>query len=317
MITNSAIAFGDQLGAQMTSLANLIFLSEKNDQEIVFWEELRNFRRGYQFLDVFECSGIRFINSKNSIIKRIAKNISRINYCNWERNMKKAYFSKFKYYKDRIMYEIIRQSYRDFNQIKGNNNGVHCIESLLQLEKTSNYDIVDGFGTYQDWKESTERIKKEYTFKNSIINEGNRIISEMDFKGLVPVCVHFRLADYLVLSSLNLSIDYYETAFKFFDDSKSIYLVFSDEIDKVKNLDLFNNKNVIFMEKNNSAAVDMYIMTKCYGGAIIANSSFSFWGSFLNKSNNKTVVCPKCFVSEQSYANYLNGNYYPNEWISI
>ena len=53
MLTNSRIAHGDQLGAQMTTLANLMYLSEVNNQELVFYNELKNFRRGYQFLDVF------------------------------------------------------------------------------------------------------------------------------------------------------------------------------------------------------------------------------------------------------------------------
>ena len=64
MITNSRISFGDQLGAQMMTLANLIYLSDINNQKIVFWDELKNFRRGYQFLDVFECNNINLIKSE-------------------------------------------------------------------------------------------------------------------------------------------------------------------------------------------------------------------------------------------------------------
>lgn len=63
MLTNSRIAHGDQLGAQMTTLANLMYLSEVNNQELVFYNELKNFRRGYQFLDVFNCSGINIMAS--------------------------------------------------------------------------------------------------------------------------------------------------------------------------------------------------------------------------------------------------------------
>ena len=47
MLTNSRIAHGDQLGAQTRGLANLMYLSEVNDQELVFYNELKNFRRGY------------------------------------------------------------------------------------------------------------------------------------------------------------------------------------------------------------------------------------------------------------------------------
>ena len=44
MITNTKIAFGDQLGAQMTSLACLYYIAKENNQNIVFFEELKNFK---------------------------------------------------------------------------------------------------------------------------------------------------------------------------------------------------------------------------------------------------------------------------------
>lgn len=278
MITNSRIAYGDQLGAQMTSLANLIYLSTINSQEIVFWDELRNFRRGYQVLDAFECDGIRLLQSNNSLIRWISRKISRIDSTDWKEGMKKAYFSKLKYYKDRTLYELIRLSYKEFELRKGLRSGQHCDETLLNLNSTENYDIVDGFGTYQDWKSVENRVKNVLHFISSIVVEGDRIFNRLDLKGLKPVSVHFRLADYLVLASLNLPIEYYIAALKEYDNEKTIFLVFSDEIEKVKGFGLFDNKNAIFMDKNNSPAVDMYLMTKCSGGNIIANSTFSFWG---------------------------------------
>ena len=90
MITDSMIAQGDQLGAQMSTLAELIYLAEVNQQEVVFWEELKNFRRGYQFLEVFECDGIRLISGDNKTIREMASRIKRINTGNWKGNMKNA-----------------------------------------------------------------------------------------------------------------------------------------------------------------------------------------------------------------------------------
>ena len=65
------------------------------------------------------------------------------------------------------------------------------------------------------------------------------------------------------------------------------------------------------------AGVDMYLMTLCDGN-IIANSTFSFWGAFLNRHENKKVVCPHDFIGEnvKEYL-YINGNYYPESWIAI
>ena len=319
MITDSMIAQGDQLGAQMSTLAEIIYLAEVNQQEIVFWDELKNFRRGFQFLDVFECNGIKIISGDNKAIRAIASRIKRINTGNWKGNMKKAYFSRFNRYKDRLLYELIRCAHKDFERKKNLCGGKHCDASLLTLNPGRSYDIVDGFGTYQDWKKSGDRVKSVFTFKKSIAEEGDRLFNNLELKGMKPVSVHFRLADYLVLASLNLSLDYYKKAMQYFDDSKTVYIVFSDEINKVKNLfsEELDNKSVIYMDESNSAAMDMYLMTKCSGGNIIANSTFSFWGAYLNKSPDKKVICPKNFVGENTNVNYINGNYYPENWIAL
>lgn len=260
------------------TLASLIYLSDINNQKIVFWDELKNFRRGYQFLDVFKCNNINLIKSKSFLVRMISNKTTRINSDNWRVSMKKTYFSKFKYYRDRAIYEFIRVSYKTFKSTKGLINGVHCDETLVNLDPSISYDIIDGFGTYQDWKNSENRVNDVFMFKKNIMEEGNKKFNQLDLRGLDPVSVHFRLADYLVLASLNLPIEYYIAALKKDDYEKTIFLVFSDEIEKVKGFGLFDNKNIIFMDKNNSPAVDMYLMTKCSRGNIIANSTFSFLG---------------------------------------
>lgn len=119
MITNSRIGWGDQLGAQLSTLANLTYIAKENNQQIVLWEELRNYRRGYQFLDVFDINDIEFINRsgkiKNMIISNYCPSYKKIN--SWQRQMNRIYRSKLYKYLDRFMYELIRQEYRDFKSI--------------------------------------------------------------------------------------------------------------------------------------------------------------------------------------------------------
>ncbi len=54
MITNSIIAYGDQLGAQMSTLAELVYIAKENNQDLCFHNEYKNFRRSYCILKNFD-----------------------------------------------------------------------------------------------------------------------------------------------------------------------------------------------------------------------------------------------------------------------
>lgn len=72
MITNSIIAYGDRLGAQMSTLANLIYIAEENKQQIVFYDEIKEFRRHLQFFDVFDMGDyVKLIQRYENIIPSI------------------------------------------------------------------------------------------------------------------------------------------------------------------------------------------------------------------------------------------------------
>lgn len=313
MITNAMIAWGDLLGAQMTTYANLYYIAKENGQELVFFEELKNFRRGYQILDVFEMENFHLL--KNTSLVSKLYNMQFEKKDNWKKQMRRMYGSRVLNKVDALFAKYVLRKYR-FKVIKNLDNAVHCNAQLLNLDKDVDYDIRCGFGTIQDWKKYGEEIKAQFIFKSEVINEGNKKWEKMHLNDLDTVGVHFRRTDYLIMSSLNLSEKYYEKAMKLFPE-KSTFVVFSDDIEEVKNMELFRTrKNVIFMEAN-SQAVDMYLMTLC-SNLIIANSSFSFWGGYLNGNKEKKVVCPHDFIGKDCKEFlYMNGNWYPDDWIAI
>ena len=101
--------------------------------------------------------------------------------------------------------------------------------------------------------------------------------------------IHVRRGDYLGLPNHHPAcpLEYYEEAMKQMDDSK-IFLVFSDDFGWCK--ENFTNSNVIFIEDNKDY-IDLFLMTLCQNN-IIANSSFSWWGAWLNQNENKKVIAP-------------------------
>jgi hypothetical protein len=102
--------------------------------------------------------------------------------------------------------------------------------------------------------------------------------------------IHVRRGDYVNLSEHHplCDIEYYKDAMEHMPND-TVYLVFSDDISWCK--ENFLGDNYIFIE-DNSDIFDLYLMSLCNNN-IIANSSYSWWGAWLNNNNNKIVVSPK------------------------
>ena len=126
--------------------------------------------------------------------------------------------------------------------------------------------------------------------------------------------IHIRRGDYVHLQNHHplLSIDYYKEAIRIIGEDVN-YLIFSDDISWCEiNLDFIPNKTFI---TGNLDYQDLYLMSMCKNN-IIANSSFSWWGAWLNNHENKIVVSPKKWFGP-AYSTYNTNDLYPQKWIKI
>ena len=173
------IAYGDQLGAQMSTMANLVFLAKENNQDLCFYNEYKNFRRRYLITENFEIPKKMKDGGQIKFLRRLFLPIPEL-YCFQFRankksksvaNYKRIYKSRFQNLIDMCFYRGCRLFYPDFKILKGK-NGVHCDVSLLCLDSKKNYDIQSGFGTYQDWKKYEDVILDLYQFKEKIVEKG-------------------------------------------------------------------------------------------------------------------------------------------------
>ena len=92
--------------------------------------------------------------------------------------------------------------------------------------------------------------------------------------------------------------EYYEQALKHLPDDMTV-LVFSDSIDWVKEQPFFQQDRFMFSEPEDThddgalvPYMDLCLMSLC-DHAIIANSSMSWWGAWLQKNEDKIVIAPK------------------------
>jgi hypothetical protein len=104
------------------------------------------------------------------------------------------------------------------------------------------------------------------------------------------VSLHVRRTDYLNLSHYhyNQDIEYYNKAFNYLNNKNINVLIFSDDIEWCKNNLKFKNTYYIEGEEDKT---DLYMMSLCTHN-IIANSTFSWWGAWLNNNYNKIVIAP-------------------------
>jgi hypothetical protein len=107
------------------------------------------------------------------------------------------------------------------------------------------------------------------------------------------VSIHVRRTDYLALSDihLNLSMAYYEEAMSHFSKEKSIFLIFSDDVAFIQKEPLFQNLVNKHIITNQDDEYCFWLMTACHHN-IIANSSYSWWSSYINSNPNKLVISP-------------------------
>ena len=127
--------------------------------------------------------------------------------------------------------------------------------------------------------------------------------------------LHVRRGDYVEKYSGHFYTDhnlYYEAALEQLQLSSSTrLLIFSDDIEYCKGLELFKNRNAIFIDEPDEI-VSLALMSLCEKGAICANSTFSYWGAMLgtHQAGNKVIV-PKNWCKDPPVC------LFPDSWLIL
>lgn len=118
--------------------------------------------------------------------------------------------------------------------------------------------------------------------------------------------------DYLKLFGV-LSYDYYRSALNLFEKDKYEVFVFSDDINWCK--ENFNKSDNFHFVDCKDDIEELMLMSQCSHN-IIANSTFSWWGAWLNQNPDKIVVAPKRWFADPEWNRQIEG-IVPDGWIRI
>lgn len=162
--------------------------------------------------------------------------------------------------------------------------------------------VMDGYWqSEQYFLNIQDDIRSEFTFKE-IPSGQNKEFSD-SILATNAVSVHVRRGDYANHAQTNsvhglMGLDYYKKAID--SISKRVknphFFVFSDEPEWCQE-NLSIDQPHTYISGNKEGRYDMQLMTLCKHH-IIANSSFSWWGAWLNPNKDKIIIAPKKWFND-------------------
>lgn len=179
---------------------------------------------------------------------------------------------------------------------------------------------VEGFfQTEKYFKDIEKELRTDFQFKNLPDDENQKLINKINATN--SISLHIRRGDYVQKKRYqNLyatcSLDYYKKGVEYITKNfpTPVLFIFSDDIEWVKeNLNLPYGSFYVSHNTGNKSYEDMRLMSLCKHN-IIANSSFSWWGAWLNNNKEKIVIAPQRWFNDEKI---IQTDVIPESWIKI
>ena len=163
-------------------------------------------------------------------------------------------------------------------------------------------------------------IASDFQFRQPLKGENARLAELIDSQPRA-VSLHVRRGDYISNKSAAVhhgtcDLDYYHRATSRMAQElqgQPRYVVFSDDIDWARaNLNLSPDAVFVGHNQGKDSHFDMQLMSRCRHH-ILANSSFSWWGAWLNRRAERTVLAPKRWFLAAHDTSTLT----PADWIRL
>jgi hypothetical protein len=222
----------------------------------------------------------------------------------------KKQYLKYLYYKLRRKYQsnkLITESFPSqfmsiFNDIESNNK----------------YYFLGFWQNPQYFVEFEQKIRQFFNPRDiSVLNTD--IAQEIINSNQDTISLHFRRGDYLNSGFIEpTSLEYYHKAIELVVSKikKPYFYIFTDEPDWVETNFKMNYPHKIITGNNGKEAyIDILLMSKCKNH-IMANSSFSWWGAWLDSNPDKIVTAPRKWYANASRDKFAT-EITPKEWIRI
>ena len=191
------------------------------------------------------------------------------------------------------------------------------IDNKIFYKKYNNFYVEGYFQTNQYINKINDEMKQLFQFKTILSSRESDLISGNS------ISIHIRGGDYLTnpqdkkLFGNICTKEYYKRAIRYMQTKiqNPKFIVFTNDNTYAKSIfEKFDyNLYIVDWNKDENSYRDMHLMSQCKHN-IIANSSFSWWGAWLNKNPNKSVISPSEWLNNQKIN---QDNIIPKNWIKI
>jgi hypothetical protein len=155
------------------------------------------------------------------------------------------------------------------------------------LQFRANRDLVGYFQSWKYFEQIEKEIREDFSFNDTILERAKELLK--GYKN--PYFLHVRRGDYLLKKDYHpaLDLEYYQKSIRAFP-KESQCLIFSDDIAWCKE---HFKANSFYIESEIALPnyMDLALMSLCNGG-IISNSTFSWWGAWLQQNNTQPILAP-------------------------
>lgn len=182
--------------------------------------------------------------------------------------------------------------------------------SPLNLPSNTSIEFFGYFQSNKNFFGYDEKIIETFLPTTDFINKIKIKYPEINNKNTVSV--HIRRGDYLTINHVLPVIDksYIDECVKQNKDYDTLFIFSDDKKWVEENLSYPNQIVVTELEDYE----ELWLISLCKNN-IMSNSSFSWWGSFLNKNENKKVFTPSIWFGPSGESNYQD--IYLDEWIKV
>lgn len=187
------------------------------------------------------------------------------------------------------------------------------------LEQKGDLYLDGYFQSEKYFKDIRDILLEDFTLKEPLEKKSPSLLEHM--KNTESVSLHVRRGDYVTDHNTawlgTCSLEYYTNAYNTIrdkTDKELVVFLFSDDPDWVQeHIKLPTEMIAVSKKENLKDYEELVAMSKCKHN-IIANSSFSWWGTWLNTNPDKIVIAPTPWTNKH---HSLHNDIIPKSWIQL